>query len=58
MRKNKVPGGKIVATASVAGIMPLPTYPEYDGAKAAVRPLNPPNSIAKLLTARLMHDRW
>ncbi|PSN69968.1 15-hydroxyprostaglandin dehydrogenase [Corynespora cassiicola Philippines] len=36
MRKNKVPGGKIVVTASVAGIMPLPTYPEYDGAKAAV----------------------
>jgi hypothetical protein len=36
MRKNKVPGGKIVATASVAGIVPHESYPEYDGAKAAV----------------------
>lgn len=36
MRKNKVPGGKIVATASVAAIVPHETYPEYDGAKAAV----------------------
>jgi NADP-dependent 3-hydroxy acid dehydrogenase YdfG len=36
MRKNKTPGGKIVATASVAAIVPHETYPEYDGAKAAV----------------------
>tara|TARA_R110002003_G_scaffold1184_11_gene22677 strand:+ start:38830 stop:39282 length:453 start_codon:yes stop_codon:yes gene_type:complete len=36
MRKNIVPGGKIVATASVAGIVPHESYPEYDGAKAAV----------------------
>ncbi|KAJ4286229.1 hypothetical protein N0V90_013263 [Kalmusia sp. IMI 367209] len=35
MRKNSTPGGKIVATASVAGIVPHETYPEYDGAKAA-----------------------
>ncbi|EAT91751.1 hypothetical protein SNOG_00256 [Parastagonospora nodorum SN15] len=36
MRKNKAPGGKIVATASVAAIVPHESYPEYDGAKAAV----------------------
>ena len=36
MRKNKTPGGKIVATGSVAAIVPHETYPEYDGAKAAV----------------------
>jgi NAD(P)-dependent dehydrogenase (short-subunit alcohol dehydrogenase family) len=52
MRKNKLPGGKIVATASAAAIVPHETYvqsslrpagylpasryPEYDGAKAAV----------------------
>jgi len=36
MRKNKTPGGKIVATASVAAIVPHEAYPEYDGAKAAV----------------------
>lgn len=36
MRKNKVPGGKIVATGSVAAIVPHESYPEYDGAKAAV----------------------
>jgi NAD(P)-dependent dehydrogenase (short-subunit alcohol dehydrogenase family) len=36
MRKNKVPGGRIVATASVAAIYPHPSYPEYNGAKAAV----------------------
>lgn len=37
MRKNKTPGGRIVATGSVAAIYPHETYPEYDGAKAAVR---------------------
>jgi NAD(P)-dependent dehydrogenase (short-subunit alcohol dehydrogenase family) len=36
MRKNKTPGGAIVATASVAAIHPHPTYPEYNGAKAGV----------------------
>jgi hypothetical protein len=36
MRKNATPGGIIVATASVAAIVPHETYPEYDGAKAAV----------------------
>lgn len=36
MRKNEIPGGKIVATASVAAIVPHESYPEYDGAKAAV----------------------
>lgn len=36
MRKNTTPGGKIVATASAAAIVPHETYPEYDGAKAAV----------------------
>ncbi|KAI6785349.1 uncharacterized protein J7T54_006991 [Emericellopsis cladophorae] len=35
MRKNKVPGGNIVATGSVAAVVPHETYPEYDGAKAA-----------------------
>lgn len=37
MRKNKIPGGKIVATGSVAAIVPHEAYPEYAGAKAAVR---------------------
>lgn len=36
MRKNKTPGGRIVATASAAAVWPHETYPEYDGAKAAV----------------------
>jgi len=36
MRKNPTPGGKIVATASVAGLYPHASYPEYNGAKAAV----------------------
>lgn len=36
MRKNKLPGGKIVTTASCAALYPHETYPEYDGAKAAV----------------------
>lgn len=37
MRKNKPhPGGVIVATASIAGIHPHPSYAEYNGAKAAV----------------------
>lgn len=42
MRHNPVSpiprGGtkKIIATASIAGVVPHPTYPEYNGAKAAV----------------------
>jgi NAD(P)-dependent dehydrogenase (short-subunit alcohol dehydrogenase family) len=36
MRKNATPGGTIVCTASVAALYPHETYPEYDGAKAAV----------------------
>lgn len=37
MRHNPAgPGGKIVATGSVAGIVPHSTYAEYNGAKAAV----------------------
>jgi NAD(P)-dependent dehydrogenase (short-subunit alcohol dehydrogenase family) len=36
MRKNSIPGGKIVCTASVAALYPHESYPEYDGAKAAV----------------------
>lgn len=36
MRKNSIPGGKVIATASVAGLYPHESYPEYNGAKAAV----------------------
>ena len=36
MRQNPTPGGQIVATASIAGIHPHSTYPEYCGAKAGV----------------------
>jgi len=36
MRKNKIPGGKIVATASVVAISSFPAFPVYNGAKAAV----------------------
>lgn len=36
MRKNTIPGGRIVTTASAAAIYPHESYPEYDGAKAAV----------------------
>lgn len=36
MRKNPTPGGKISCTASVAALYPHESYPEYDGAKAAV----------------------
>lgn len=37
MRKNSTPGGKVVATASVVAVHPCSSYPEYCGAKAAVR---------------------
>jgi NAD(P)-dependent dehydrogenase (short-subunit alcohol dehydrogenase family) len=36
MRKNPTPGGHIVCTVSAAALYPHETYPEYDGAKAAV----------------------
>ncbi|CAO2657444.1 Nn.00g035700.m01.CDS01 [Neocucurbitaria sp. VM-36] len=36
MRKNQTPGGRIIATASVAAVVPHESYPEYAGAKAAV----------------------
>jgi len=36
MRKNQKPGGHIVCTVSAAALYPHETYPEYDGAKAAV----------------------
>ncbi|KAI9741403.1 MAG: Short-chain dehydrogenase/reductase prx6 [Cirrosporium novae-zelandiae] len=36
MRHNKVPGGKVIVTASIGGIFPHRAYPEYCGAKAAV----------------------
>jgi NAD(P)-dependent dehydrogenase (short-subunit alcohol dehydrogenase family) len=49
MRKNSVPGGKIVATASVAAIVPHETYPEYAGAKAAV--VNFVRATARILKA-------
>ena len=47
MRKNPTPGGKIVATASVAGVYPHETYPEYNGAKAAV--INFARGVAPIL---------
>jgi NAD(P)-dependent dehydrogenase (short-subunit alcohol dehydrogenase family) len=37
MRKNKVPGGSIVITASASSLYPHQSYPEYSGSKAAVR---------------------
>lgn len=36
MRLNPTPGGAIIATGSIAGVHPHPSYPEYNGAKAAV----------------------
>ncbi|KAL6703768.1 hypothetical protein ACN47E_009067 [Coniothyrium glycines] len=50
MRKNKIPGGKIVVTASVAGIVPHESYPEYNGAKAAV--VNFVRGTARILKAK------
>lgn len=37
MRRNETPGGYIIATSSIASIHPHQTFPEYCGAKAAVR---------------------
>ena len=50
MRKNKTPGGCIVATASIAAMHPHPSYPEYNGAKAAV--LNFMRGTAPILKAK------
>lgn len=36
MRKNKVPGGNIVVTASASSLYPHECYIEYSGSKAAV----------------------
>ena len=36
MRQNPTPGGQIIATASLAGVHPICSLPEYCGAKAAV----------------------
>ncbi|KAL1900980.1 hypothetical protein Sste5346_002043 [Sporothrix stenoceras] len=36
MRKNVVPGGSIVVTASASSLYPHECYPEYSGSKAAV----------------------
>ena len=52
-----MPGGKIVATASVAGLYPHETYPEYNGAKAAV--INFVRGVApvlKLVSSHLNSD--
>lgn len=54
-RKNKVAGGKIITTASVAGIIPHETFPEYDGAKAAV--VNFVRATARILKAVGFHEQ-
>lgn len=50
MRKNPTPGGHIICTISAAAIYPHETYPEYDGAKAAV--LNFIFATGRLLKAK------
>jgi hypothetical protein len=50
MRKNSPPGGYIVTTASIAAVHPHETYPEYDGAKAAV--LNFVRAVGRLLKSK------
>ncbi|KXT13718.1 hypothetical protein AC579_10075 [Pseudocercospora musae] len=51
MRKNTPrPGGAIVATSSIAGVHPHPTYPEYCGAKAGVIAFA--KSIAQVLKSK------
>lgn len=47
MRKNPTPGGKIVCTASAAALYPHESYPEYNGAKAAV--LNFVRGVSRVL---------
>ena len=44
------PGGKIVATASVAGVIPHSSYPEYNGAKAGV--INFARGVAPVLRGK------
>lgn len=43
-------GGKVVGTASVAGIQPHPSYPEYNGAKAGV--INFVRGVASVLSRK------
>lgn len=47
MRKNPTPGGKIVCTSSAAALYPHESYPEYNGAKAAV--LNFVRGVSRVL---------
>ncbi|KAJ4374074.1 hypothetical protein N0V83_002813 [Neocucurbitaria cava] len=54
MRKNQTPGGKIIATASVAAVVPHEAYPEYAGAKAAV--VNFVRATARILKRFLEDD--
>jgi len=50
MRHNTTPGGKIVVNASIGGIFPHQSYPEYCGAKAAV--IQYVRGVAPLLKAK------
>jgi NAD(P)-dependent dehydrogenase (short-subunit alcohol dehydrogenase family) len=50
MRHNPTPGGKIVVNASIGGVFPHRTYPEYCGAKAAV--IQFVRGVAPLLKAK------
>jgi NAD(P)-dependent dehydrogenase (short-subunit alcohol dehydrogenase family) len=50
MRHNNPKGGKIVGTASAAGVRPHPSYPEYNGAKAAV--INFMRGVADVLNSK------
>ena len=50
MRKNQKPGGVIVATASIVAMHAHPSYPEYNGTKAAV--LNWVRGTAPVLKAK------
>ena len=45
-----MPGGKIVCTASIAGLFPFEIIPEYCGAKAAV--INFVRCMAPVLTVK------
>jgi short chain dehydrogenase len=49
MRQNATPGGAIVATASICGVHPIESLPEYSGAKAAVSPLAPFSILKHLI---------
>jgi NAD(P)-dependent dehydrogenase (short-subunit alcohol dehydrogenase family) len=50
MRHNETPGGRIVCTASNAGIHPHRSYPEYNGAKAGV--INYVRTVAPVLKVK------